>query len=47
MSAKSRYVLILLTGAYGIYQIVDDHPIAGAIGIGLATALYFLGRKLG
>ncbi|HEX6998002.1 MAG TPA: hypothetical protein VF322_07645 [Gammaproteobacteria bacterium] len=46
MSPLTRYGFASLIALYGIYQISNDHPVAGLIGIGLAAALVWLGGKL-
>jgi hypothetical protein len=45
MSPFTRYAFSLLIALYGIYQISNDHPVAGVIGIGLAVLLVVLGRR--
>lgn len=44
VSPTTRYGFAILVSLYGIYQIANDHPLAGLIGIGLAVALLWLGR---
>jgi len=45
MSPIVRYGFSLLIGAYGIYQIFNDHVVAGLIGIGLAALIMWLAGK--
>ena len=45
MSPITRYGFAILIALYGLYQINDNHPTAGLIGIGLAGFLVWLGRK--
>lgn len=45
MSPFVRYGFSLLIGVYGIYQIFNDHAVAGLIGIALASLIVWLGRK--
>lgn len=46
MSPLTRFGFAGLIGLYGIYQIVNDHAVAGLIGIGLAALLVWLGGKM-
>lgn len=46
MSPVVRFGFAGLIGLYGIYQVSNDHPVAGVIGIGLAALLVWLGGKL-
>lgn len=45
MSPFTRYSLTILILLYSIYQITNDHPIAGLIGVALGAALLWFGRK--
>jgi hypothetical protein len=45
MSTFSRYAFAVLIALYGIYQMTNDHEVAGAIGIGLMALLLWFGRK--
>jgi len=45
MSSLTRYGLSLLIALYGVYQIFNDRPVAGLIGIGVAALLLWLGGK--
>ena len=45
MSPTVRYGFSLVVAGYGIYQISNDHPVAGFIGLGLAALLVWLGRR--
>jgi hypothetical protein len=44
MSPAVRYGFSLIVAGYGVYQIFNDHVIAGFIGLGLAALLIWLGR---
>jgi hypothetical protein len=44
MSPSVRYGFALIVAGYGIYQIYNDHAIAGFIGLALAALLIWLGR---
>lgn len=46
MSPLTRYGFAALIGLYGIYQLTNDHPVAGLIGFGLAVLLIWLGGKM-
>lgn len=46
MSPLTRFGFAALIGLYGIYQISNDHAVAGLIGIGLAALLVWLGGKM-
>jgi hypothetical protein len=44
MSPFIRYGFSFLIALYGVYQIFNDHAVAGLIGIGLAALIAWLGR---
>jgi hypothetical protein len=46
LSTRTRYLFTLIVALFGVYQITNDHPVAGLIGIGLAGVLFFLVRKV-
>lgn len=45
MSPTVRYGFSGLVALYGGYQILNDHPVAGAIGLLLAVAIWWLGGR--
>jgi len=46
MSPFTRYGFAAVIGLYGIYQIANDHPVAGLIGLALAAIIVWLGSKM-
>jgi hypothetical protein len=45
MSPFTRYGFSALVGLYGGYQLLNDHPVAGAIGLVLAGVIWWLGGR--
>lgn len=45
MSPTTRYAFIVLTALYGIYQLMNDRPVLGLIGLAFAAIILWIGRK--
>ena len=45
MSPLTRYAFSLFILIYGIYQLMQDHPIPGVIAILLAAFIFWISRR--
>lgn len=45
MSTFTRYAFSLLICLYGIYELMSDHPIPGAIGVLLSLFIFWISRR--
>jgi hypothetical protein len=45
MSPFTRYAFSLLICIYGIYQLVNDHPVPGIIAVLLAAFIFWIARR--
>jgi hypothetical protein len=45
MSPTTRYAFIVLTVLYGIYQLMNDRPVLGVIGLVFAALILWIGRR--
>jgi hypothetical protein len=45
MSPTTRYAFIVLTLLYGIYQLMNDRPVLGVIGLVFAALILWIGRR--
>jgi hypothetical protein len=45
MSPTTRYAFIILTLLYGIYQLTNDRPVLGVVGIVFAGIILWIGRN--
>lgn len=45
MSPLVRYGMTILVLLYSVYQIVNDNPIAGLIGVALGAGFFWVSRK--
>lgn len=45
MSPTTRYAFIVLTLLYGVYQLMNDRPVLGVIGLVFAALILWIGRR--
>jgi hypothetical protein len=45
MSTFTRYAFSLLICLYGIYQLMNDHPVPGVFAILLAVFVFWISRR--
>jgi len=45
MSTFTRYAFSLLICVYGIYELLNDHPLPGGLGIALSVFIFWISRR--